>query len=86
MSWRKHVPGMTSKSLSQSYQDVFTSPDGQIVLNHLMKVSGVTKPVSHQDSGTLRENAGQQRLVLSILRQVYQKNELQQHIQDNIQQ
>lgn len=55
--------------LHASYKRVFESPDGELVLKHIMKVAKVTRPTfvsgdPHQTSF----NEGQRHLALSIMR------------------
>jgi len=53
--------------LQGSYQRTFSEPDGQKVLNHLMKVAHVTRPMFDKDDKVLAYRTGQRDLVLQIL-------------------
>lgn len=72
------------KSVQQAYKDTFSTPQGQMVLRHLMKVSGVTGTIfvandPHQTS----LNEGKRMLVMSILKFIHKKED---HINDEVEQ
>lgn len=76
----------TRQDLHGAYKRVFDTPDGRIVLAHLMKTGHVTTPVAHGDSEQQIRNAGAQHLVLSILRFLNKDpNQIAQQVNDNIQ-
>lgn len=57
--------------LHDSYQSVFDTPSGEVVLHHLMKLFHVTTPTfTHGDSHASAFKEGQRHVVLSILRYV----------------
>lgn len=84
----KAIKGMLEDRLrvQSAYHAIFSTPDGQLVLRHLMKVGHVTSPTfvagdSHQTS--FRE--GQRHLALSILRQVNKdQSELIKQIEEGL--
>lgn len=76
----------TRVDLHEAYQRTFNSPHGQIVLQHLMKVGCVTKPVAHGDTNQQARNAGAQHIVLSILRFLHKTPEqVSQQVNETIQ-
>ena len=51
-----------------AYKSVFNSPDGELVIQDLMKQCGLLNPQITTDTNLLLIQQGQQRIVLSILR------------------
>lgn len=54
--------------LHHAYKKVFNTPDGEIVLEHLLRVAGVLNPKITTNPSTLLIREGQRHVVLSILR------------------
>lgn len=55
--------------LARAYRDVFTTPQGQIVLKHLITVCGVLTPTYVRgDSHETAHNEGRRDVVVGILR------------------
>lgn len=54
--------------LAHSYKKVFGNEDGQRVLRHLMRVSGILNPKIVINHDALLTQAGQRHIVLSILK------------------
>ena len=53
--------------LNDAYKATFTSPDGDLVLKHLMKAFNVYKPTFTTDPATTAFREGQRHVVLSLL-------------------
>lgn len=72
------------KVLQAAYTRVFESPDGKLILRHLMNVGFVTKSTFVRgDANESALNEGTRRLVLSILKMVYRDDtDLQQAVED----
>ena len=62
------IKRITRSRLHGAYERTFNTPDGRIVLNHLMKTGHVTTPVAHGNREQSLRNEGAQHLVLSIMR------------------
>lgn len=59
------------QDLTEAYRRLFETPDGQIVLEHLMKISFIfSTTMVIGDSHLTAMNEGQRRLVLSIMKQL----------------
>lgn len=59
------------QDLTDTYRRVFESPDGEVILAHLMKISFVFQTTMVVgDSHLTAMNEGQRRLVLSIMKQL----------------
>ena len=54
--------------LAEAYQKVFDSPEGEMVLRHLVKVSGMTSVGLIRDPNLLMIQQGRQNIVLHILK------------------
>jgi uncharacterized protein YbcV (DUF1398 family) len=54
--------------LAHSYKKVFGDEDGQRVLRHLMRASGILNPKIVTDHNALLVQTGQRQIVLSILK------------------
>jgi len=54
-------------TLKASYDEVFNSPAGKVVLDDLLKNAGVSKFQDHKSMEALWINQGERRLVFSIL-------------------
>lgn len=54
--------------LVKAYQSIFNTPDGEIVIRHLMRECGLLKPKITTDTNILLIRQGEQRIVLSMLR------------------
>jgi hypothetical protein len=68
-------------SVRRSYQRIFDGPEGEFVLQHLMKVGFVNKSTFVKgDPYETALNEGARRLVLSILAQVYGHEKTEQQI------
>lgn len=60
---------MIKRSLRESYRRAFGTPDGQVVLRHLMKTCFVMTPTYVSGDERLSDiNEGSRRVVLSIIR------------------
>jgi hypothetical protein len=72
--------------IHQAYQSVFNTPDGQVVLKHILRIGKVTTPTFVAgDPHMTSFNEGQRRLALSILRFVRKNHdELLQEIERGI--
>ncbi len=57
--------------LKRKYQTVFSTPEGQEVLAHILRVAGVTNPRFTTDNEQTRINEGERRLAMSIFKQVH---------------
>jgi len=67
----------------ESYRRIFASPDGQIVLKHLMKKFNVASPTFvNGDTHATAFREGQRHVVLSILKFV--NKDINQEIQEQI--
>lgn len=74
---RQSVDAITGQlAVHQAYRDVFTSPQGQIVLRHLMRKFHVASStfVAGDPTDTARQE-GERRVILSILRAVYRNED-----------
>lgn len=59
------------QDLTDAYKRLFETPDGEIVLEHLMKISFIfSTTMVVGDSHLTAMNEGQRRLVLSIMKQL----------------
>lgn len=56
--------------ITKLYREVFNTPQGEEVLNHLVKESGLLDTKLTTDTNLLLVQQGQRRIVLSILRTV----------------
>lgn len=54
--------------LHKAYNSIFNTPDGELVLAHLMQGCGLLNPKITTDTNLLLVRQGQQQIVLSILR------------------
>jgi len=54
--------------LQSAFKHAFENENGEVVLQHLMKVSGILNPKIVTDANVLLVRQGQQHIVLSILR------------------
>ncbi len=72
----------------ESYQSVFHSAEGQVVLNHMMKKFGVVTPsFVHGDPQATAFKEGQRHVVLTIMKFINKNQDelaaqIQEHIQD----
>ena len=74
-------------TLNRSYRQVFSSPDGEKVLQHLMKGCGLLDPKIITDPNLLLVRQGQQHIVLSILRTIGRDpNKIRKEIQQSMEQ
>lgn len=62
--------------LKNDYVETFSTPHGKRVLNHILKVSGVTLPRISLDIEQTRINEGERRLAYSIYAQVHGSQDL----------
>lgn len=59
------------QDLTDAYKRLFETPDGELVLEHLMKISFIfSTTMVVGDSHLTAMNEGQRRLVLSIMKQL----------------
>ena len=73
--------------LCSSYRKVFCTKDGEEVLQHLMRESGILNPKLTTDPSLLLVRQGEQRVVYSILRMIGKDPiELQKQIEQSLQQ
>jgi hypothetical protein len=71
--------------LNDAYKATFTSPDGDLVLKHLMKTFNVYKPTFTTDPATTAFREGQRHVVLSILRFVCRdKEQIKKYIEEGL--
>lgn len=61
-------------NLKASYEKVFCNGDGERVLRHLLKVSGLISPEIITDTNLLLVRQGQQHIVLTILKTINKDN------------
>lgn len=59
------------KALERDYHETFGTEHGKRVLSHIMRVSGLTKPVFHTDEKSQDRDVGARRLAFSIYRMVH---------------
>ena len=90
LKWVKKKFGIRRKlELHEAFQTVFTSPQGQLVLEHIIKEGFVLKSTFVVgDSHSTALNEGSRRLALSILKFVNKSHDsmikqLEKTIQDN---
>jgi len=62
---------MRRLSIKRDYIETFSSPHGERVLKHILRVAGVTHPKLSTDADTIRWNEAQRHFALSIFRQVH---------------
>lgn len=73
------------RRLKRDYQETFSTPHGQRVLAHILRISGATSPRFTTDSDQLRWNEAQRHLALSIFKQVHSSlDPLPDHIEEEI--
>jgi hypothetical protein len=71
--------------LHQAYKSIFNTPDGELVLEHLMRESGILSPKITVDFNSLLVKEGQKHIVLSILRILGRDvNKLTKQIQESM--
>lgn len=61
--------------VAQAYRRLFDTPDGRIVLAHIMRNAGVTVPNLTSDPSQLQVDQGQRRLAHSIYRYAHGRDE-----------
>ena len=61
--------------LHSDYKKTFSTPEGQRVLSHIMKVGFVTRPTIGRTPEETMSNEGMRRLALSIMRFVKKDHE-----------
>lgn len=72
-------------TLKRDYHTVFTTPEGQHVLSHLLEVSGATRPKFTLDPNEMLWNEAQRHFALSIYRQVHgSTDQLTTHITEQL--
>jgi len=71
--------------LNNAYKAVFSSPDGDLVLKHLMKTFHVYRPTFSSSATDTAFKEGQRHVVLSVLRFVCKDQEqLKKYIEETI--
>jgi hypothetical protein len=71
--------------LHQAYKNIFNTPDGEIVLQHLMSVAGILNPKITTEMPKLLVREGQRHVVLSILRILGRdSHQLKEQIQESM--
>lgn len=71
--------------LNDAYKAVFNTPDGDLVLKHLMKTFHVYRPSFSSDANVTAFKEGQRHVVLSILRFVCRdKEQLKKYMEEGI--
>ena len=75
-----------TKNLHENYKAVFDTPQGQVVIKHLMKIGHVFEPsFTSGDPNITAFKEGQRHIVLSILRFLAKdQKELERIIQDAV--
>lgn len=78
---------MKKRDLRDSYKRVFETPDGQIVLRHLMRVGLVTSTTFVKGDPTATAmNEGMRRIVLSIMHYALKdQQEMEEQLTESIQ-
>lgn len=61
--------------LRGAYKRLFNSEDGKVVLAHLAREAGITRPQLTSDKNQILIREGRQQVVYSILREVHQGEE-----------
>lgn len=71
--------------LRRAYQETFSSPEGQLVLKHILRTAGVTHPRFTTDNEQTRINEGERRLATSIFNEVYSStDQLIEYMQEEL--
>ena len=70
--------------IKRAYSKVFSGPDGKLVLEHILSVSGATSPKFSTDKDQLLWNEAQRHFALSIFRQVHSSDQLPEHMLEEL--
>ncbi len=72
--------------VAKAAKSIFNTPDGEVVLEFLMKEAGILKPKITADVNLLLVRQGQQQIVLSLIRILgMSETQIKQKIQESIQ-
>lgn len=70
--------------IQKDYRTLFSTPEGKRVLQHILRVSGVSRPKFTVDPNESLWNEAQRHLALSIFRQVHSSDQLPEYLVEEL--